>query len=345
MLCLKPLNTLLPIYNTKSLGKCVVSTATSGSHDHSHQSHESSKISIPASELTWRKSPGVSGTHMLVFKCRPLKITHLPKATIVEEAPVLSKPDLKSSQQDLDTQNVLSSISNGCNGIDSKDTDSVITHSSTNCFVKKGTNGVSLHDSHRSTLNGCTANFTHMNKKSFPSNNKEMESYKIFKSKFKIKKNHHKKKKPRRTALDLLIAESRQFQNNNQPLSEDESSRDSFADDSNLDEEDEIEITNNFMVDHSYAKVANEEWEPPAKRPRMLTELGAQEMLKGVSSAELVVFDSRNKCLLQDGQYELVLQECDTPSSSSMGTPLSWNTIFGNNNFVSACLVFYYLCA
>ena len=184
-----------------------------------------------------------------------------------------------------------------------------------------------------------------MNKNKFPLNDKEAESYKIFKSKFKIKKNHHKKKKPRRSALDLLIAESRQFQNNNQPISEDESSRDSFADDSNLDEDDEIEITKNFMADHSYAKVANEEWEPPAKRPRMMTELGAPEMLTGVCSAELVVFDSRNKCLLQDGQYELVLQDCDAPSSPAVGSPLSWNTIFGNNNFVSVCLVFYYFFA
>ena len=338
--CLKPLNTLLPIYNTKSLGKCVVTTVPSGSHDHNQQSHETSKISIPASELTWKKSPGISGTHMLVFKCRPLK-THVPKATINETpAPVL-QPDLKPNQPDHETE---STLSNGCNGIDTKETDSIFTHTSENCFVKKGTNGVNLHDNHRSTLNGCTTTFAHMDISNYPPFCKEMESYKIFKNRLKMKNNHHKKKNKRRSALDLLIAESRQFRNNTQPMSEDESSRDSFADDSNLDEDEEIEFSKNYIVDHSYAKTANGEWEEPsAKRPRMMADHEPLEMLRGVCSAELVVFDSRNKCLLQDGQYELVLQDCDLPSSPPVGSPLSWDTIFGNNNLVSASFVFYYL--
>lgn len=311
------------------MGKCVVSTTPSGSHDDSKGPHQSNKISIPASELTWKKSPGISGTHMLVFKCSPLK-TVTPKAT-VDEAPTVFQPDLKSDQENHCETTTLSPISHECNGIDgNKDTNPVVTQTSENCFVKKGTNGISLHDNHRSTLNGCTTTFTHMNRKGYPENDKEMESYKLFK---KLKKSYHKKKKPRRTALDLLIAESKQFRNSNQHFSEDESSRDSFADDSTLDDEDDvIELTNNFMVDHSYAKATNGEWEPPSKRPRMMTELGAPEkMLKGVCSAELVVFDSRNKCLLQDGQYELVLQDCDTPSSPPVGSPLSWDTIFGNN--------------
>lgn len=312
----------------------MVSTMASGSHDHSQKSHNSSKISIPASELTWKKSPGISGTHMLVFKCRPLK-THLPKPT-VDETPAMFQPDLKLSQQNHDKEAVLSSVSNGCNGIDNDDNDSIVTETPPeNCFVKKGTNGVSLHDNHRSTLNGCTNAFAHVNKKTYPSNDKEAESYKLFRS---IKKNYHQKKKnKRRTALDILIEESRQFRNNKQVISEDESSRDSFADDSTMDEDDEIEF-NNFMVDHSYAKTTNGEWEPPAKRPRMMTELGTPEMIRGVCSAELVVFDSRNKCLLQDGQYELVLQDCDMPSSPTLGSPLSWDTIFGNNSLVSALL-------
>ena len=334
--CLKPLNTLLPIYNTKSLGKCVVTTVPSGSHDHNQQSHETSKISIPASELTWKKSPGISGTHMLVFKCRPLK-TFEPEATLTDTPATAFQPDLKSNQQNHETE---ATLSNGCNGIDSKDADSIITQTSENCFVKKGTNGVNLHDNHRSTLNGCTATFAHMDISNYPPFAKEMESYKIFKNRLKMKNNHHKKKNKRRSALDLLIAESRQFRNSSQPISEDESSRDSFADDSNLDEDDEIEFTKNFMMDHCYAKTTNGEWEPAAKRPRMMGEPVAPEMLKGVCSAELVVFDSRNKCLLQDGQYELVLQDCDLPSSPPVGSPLSWDTIFGNNNLVSVSFVF-----
>ena len=271
---------------------------------------------------------------MLVFKCRPLK-TQLPKATVTE-TPTVFQPDLKSDHpQNNKTKPVLSTVSNGCNGIDDKDNDSVITQSAESCFVKKGTNGVNVHNNHRSTLNGCTTNFTHVNKKNYPSNDTEVESIKLFKS---IKKNYHKKNK-RRTALDILIAESRQFRNNKPVISEDESSRDSFADDSTMDEDDEIEFTNNFMVDHSYAKITNGEWEPPAKRPRMMAELGAPEMLKGVCSAELVVFDSRNKCLLQNGQYELVLQDCNVPSSPPVGSPLSWDTIFGNNNVVSVSLL------
>lgn len=334
--CLKPLNTLLPIYNTKSLGKCVVTTVPSGSHDHNQQSHETGKISIPASELTWKKSPGISGTHMLVFKCRPLQ-THASEATVNETPADVFQPDLNPNQQNPGTE---STLSNGCNGIDNKETDSIFAQTSENCFVKQGTNGVSLHDYHRSTLNGCAATFAHMDISNYPPFYKEMESYKIFKNRLKMKNNHHKKKNKRRSALDLLIAESRQFRNSSQLMSEDESSRDSFADDSNVDEDDEIEYAKNFIVDHSYAKAANGEWEPSAKRPRMMVE--PLEMLKGVCSAELVVFDSRNKCLLQDGQYELVLQDCDLPSSPPVGSPLSWDTIFGNNNLVSASFVFCY---
>lgn len=313
------------------MGKCVVSTTSSGSHD--QHPHESSKISIPASELTWKKSPGISGTHMLVFKCRPLRTQCLPKAT-TDETPVVSQPDLKSDQQSQEAKTNLLPVSNGCNGIDNKDNDPVITQTSENCFIKKFANGVSLHDNHRSSLNGCSTNyFAHVNRKGYPPIDKELES---FKSRLKLKNSYsNRKKNKRRTALDLLIAESRQFRNNNHPISEDESSRDSFADDSTVDEDDEIEITNTFMEDHSYAKAINGEEEPPAKRPRMMTKPGPPEMLKGVCSAELVVFDSRNKCLLQDGQYELVLQECDTPSSPPVGSPLSWDTIFGNNNLVS----------
>ena len=336
--CLKPLNTLLPIYNTKSLGKCVVTTVPSGSHDHNQQSHETSKISIPASELTWKKSPGISGTHMLVFKCCPLK-THVPETTVNETPTAVFQPDLKPNQQN--HEETESTLSNGCNGMDNEKTDSIFTQTSENCFVKKGTNGVNLHDNHRSTLNGCAASFAHMDINNYPPFCKEMESYKIFKNRLKMKNNHHKKKNKRRSALDLLIAESRQFRNNNPPMSEDESSRDSFADDSNLDEDDEMEFTKNIIADHCYAKTTNGEWEPSAKRPRMMTE--PSEMLKGVCSAELVVFDSRNKCLLQDGQYELVLQDCDLPSSPPVGSPLSWDTIFGNNNLVSTCFVFYYV--
>ena len=328
--CFKPLNTLLPIYNTKSLGKCVVATRSSGSHDHNQQSHETSKISIPASELTWKKSPGISGTHMLVFKCRPLK-THTAKPNADEVPTTVFQPDLKPNQQDYETTTNLSSVSHECNGLDHKDTDSVTAQTSENCIVKNGTNGVSIHNYHRSTLNGCITAFPHININTYPPNDKEIESYKLFRRKMKNKQ-LHKKKYKRRSALDLLLAESRQFRNNNQPISEDESSRDSF--DSNA-EEDEIEFVKNFMVDHSYAKIANGEWEPSAKRPRMMDKLEVPEMLKGVCSAELVVYDSRNKCLLQDGQYELVLQECDLPSSPPVGSPLSWDTVFGNNNLVS----------
>ena len=304
----------------------MVSTVPSGSHEHRQGSPESGKISIPASELTWKKSPGISGTHMLVFKCRPLK-THAPKATADEKLDMF-QPNINPNQHNHEA----TLVSNGCNGIDDKSDDPIITQQTPeNCFVKKNTNGVSLHDNHRSTLNGCTTNLSHVNK-NYPSNDREVESFKLFNS---IKKSYSKKRNKRRTALDILIAESKQFRSTKQLISEDESSRDSFAEDSTMDEDDEIEFANNFIADHNYAKAANGEWEPPAKRPRMMAELETPVMLKGVCSAELVVFDSRNICLLQDGQYELVLQDCDMPSSPPMGSPLSWNTIFGNNNLVS----------
>ena len=303
-----------------------MSTVPSGSHDHKQGSPDSAKISIPASELTWKKSPGISGTHMLVFKCRPLK-TCLPTATNDENIHMF-QPNLTSSQPNHET----TPVSNGCNGIDDKSDDSVINpQSPENCFVKKGTNGVNLHDNHRSTLNGCTTNLAHVNK-SYPTNDRDVESYKLFNS---IKKNYDKKKHKRRTALDRLIEESELFRSNRPLISEDESSRDSIPGDTTMDTDDEIEIANNVIVDHSYAKAVNGEWEPPAKRPRMMAELETPVMLKGVCSAELVVYDSRNKCLLQDGQYELVLQDCDMPSSPPVGSPLSWNTIFGNNHLVS----------
>ncbi|XP_065899690.1 polycomb protein suz12-B-like isoform X2 [Dysidea avara] len=361
----KPLNTLLPIYNTKSLGKCVVSTMPSGSHDDAQGSHDHSKISIPASELTWKKSPGVSGTHMLVFKCRPLgPIAQVSKGSDTTD-PVLSKPNglestATSNQHKSDSKTMLPSSHefNGCNGIGTGKKETVskpssvmhnnlghVAHGSIvpGGIVKKSNNGMIVYDNHRSMVNGCqiptSVASVHV-KNSVKKSHKIMEHYKAFNNKPVKLAKKHKRRKPRRTALALLLAESEQFTNNGCSMNDEDSSIGSPMSMDDTDNSVEI-VDDSFdnvkrnLVDHNYAKTANNGVEPPsAKRPRLMEGAEVPAMLKGVCSAELVVFDSRNKCLLQDGQYELVLQECETPSPAA-GSPLTWNTIFGGSGQAS----------
>lgn len=57
-----------------------------------------------------------------------------------------------------------------------------------------------------------------------------------------------------------------------------------------------------------------------------------------VFCAELAMFDSRGYCLLEDGDYTLLMQKCSKKDEDS-GTiltfvPLTWNTVFGNGKKV-----------
>lgn len=345
------------------MGKCVVSTVPSGSHDDAQGSHDHSKISIPASELTWKKSPGVSGTHMLVFKCHPLEpVTWVSKESDTRD-PVLSKsnglePMAVSNQHKIDSKTMLPSSHefNGWNGISSSKKETVsksvqdnpghiapgiVAHGSIvpGDIVKKSSNGMIVYDNHRSMVNGCqipTAVASLHAKNSVKKSHKHAEHYRAFNNKPIKLKDSYKKRKPRRTALALLLAESAQFRNNGSINDEDSSIGSPLS----MDETDNIEdslfdsVNKRNMVDHNYSKAVNNGVEPPsAKRPRLTEGTEVSAMLKGVCSAELVVFDSRNKCLLQDGQYELVLQECETPSPA-VGSPLTWNTVFGGSDQV-----------
>ena len=344
------------------MGKCVVSTIPSGSHDDAQGSHDHSKISIPASELTWKKSPGVSGTHMLVFKCHPLE----PVAQVSKDSdtrdPVSSKPDgmeptVVSNQHKIDSKTILPSSHefNGYNGISSSTVSKpnpghiapgIVAHGSIvpGGIVKKPSNGMIVYDNHRSMVNGCqipTAVASVHAKNSVKKSHKHAEHYKAFNNKpIKLNESYKKqKRKPRRTALALLLAESAQFRNNGSINDEDSSigsplSMDETDNSVEIVEDPLFDNVKRNMVDHNYSKAVDNGVEPPsAKRPRLMEGTEVSAMLKGVCSAELVVFDSRNKCLLQDGQYELVLQECETPSPAA-GSPLTWNTVFGGSGQV-----------
>ena len=52
-----------------------------------------------------------------------------------------------------------------------------------------------------------------------------------------------------------------------------------------------------------------------------------------VFNAELAVFDSRGSCLLNDGEYSILMQQCPKKEGDSPGlltfAPLKWNSIFG----------------
>jgi len=343
----------------------VVSTVPSGSHDDAQGSHDRSKISIPASELTWKKSPGVSGTHMLVFKCHPLETVAWASKGSDSRDPVLSKSNglestAFSNQHRTESKTVLSSSVgfNGCNGIGSTKKETIskliqdnprhiapgnVAHGSIvpGGIVKKSSNGMIVCDNHRSMVNGCqipTAVASVHAKNSVKKSHRTAEQYKAFNNK-PIKLIKYRRRKPRRTALALLLAESEQFRNSGCINDEDSSigsplSMDETDNSVEIGEDSFDSVNKRNMVDHDYPKTVDNGVEPPsAKRPRLMEGTEVSAMLKGVCSAELVVFDSRNKCLLQDGQYELVLQECETPSPAA-GSPLTWNTIFGGSGQV-----------
>lgn len=347
----------------------------SGSHDDAQGSHDHCKISIPASELTWKKSPGVSGTHMLVFKCHPLGAMSQVSSDRDTRTPIISKSDglessVSSSQHKHNSKTTMLQSShelNGCNGISSKKETvsklpsdnkgytgpSNVTRGSIvpGSIVKKSNNGMIVYDKHRSILNGCqmpTSVASMHAKNSVKKAHKTAEQYKAFNSKpVAVKK--LKKRKPRRTALALLLAESEQFRSNGS-VNDDDSSLGSPL--SVEDTDNSIEVLDDLcdsadkrnMSGQSYAKADANGVEPPsAKRPRLMEGAEVSSMLKGVCSAELVVFDSRNKCLLQDGQYELMLQECETPSPAA-GSPLTWNTVFGGSGQVNVHVVCYAGC-
>ena len=58
-----------------------------------------------------------------------------------------------------------------------------------------------------------------------------------------------------------------------------------------------------------------------------------------VFNAELTVFDSRGSCLLNDGEYSILMQQCPKKEGDSPGlltfAPLKWNSIFGDAGQVS----------
>lgn len=53
---------------------------------------------------------------------------------------------------------------------------------------------------------------------------------------------------------------------------------------------------------------------------------------KDVYSAELVMFDSRGECLVKDGQYSILMQNCTNGKSMFTFAPLTWSTVFGGCN-------------
>ena len=67
-----------------------------------------------------------------------------------------------------------------------------------------------------------------------------------------------------------------------------------------------------------------------------------------VFSAEIVVFDSRGECLLEEGEYSIFMQKCPKKESASTGltsfTPLTWSSVFGGEKNVSSTTCKYSTC-
>ena len=71
---------------------------------------------------------------------------------------------------------------------------------------------------------------------------------------------------------------------------------------------------------------------------------------EGLFSAEVVVFDSRGECLLDEGEYSILMQKC--PEKDATGaegpprlftfSPLSWTSVFGANDQVYTVPLFLY---
>lgn len=64
---------------------------------------------------------------------------------------------------------------------------------------------------------------------------------------------------------------------------------------------------------------------------------------EGLFCAEMVVFDSRGECLLDKGEYSILMQKCCQKAAGSEPpplvtfSPLSWSSIFGGGEQVNAC--------
>jgi hypothetical protein len=73
----------------------------------------------------------------------------------------------------------------------------------------------------------------------------------------------------------------------------------------------------------------------PAVTPTKKSEAAPPDSM--AFSAELVVFDSRGECLVQDGSYSLLMQCCSGKDGLGLSTfePLTWESVFGSGNEVS----------
>ena len=69
---------------------------------------------------------------------------------------------------------------------------------------------------------------------------------------------------------------------------------------------------------------------------------------EGLFSAEMVVFDSRGECLLDEGEYSILMQKCpekdaaEGPPRLFAFSPLSWTTVFGASDQVRQPLSLYH---
>lgn len=75
--------------------------------------------------------------------------------------------------------------------------------------------------------------------------------------------------------------------------------------------------------------------EPKVKATPLKTE-ATPPTSTAVFSAELVVFDSRGECLVKDGSYSILMQNCSDKKGLGLSTfePLTWSSVFGNGKMV-----------
>ena len=290
--------------NTQILGSCVL--PATGKDDIT--------ITVPGNVLSWKQGSGSLGTHMLAFRVTPL---HVRSPT-----PTKNKQSRKRTPVPiLNNHEIVQQLES-----------SSIRHK--NGLVTQCQNDITDNGAGKNLANGVAYNKVHLRKapggKTFPTLQSN-ESFLV-----KIPRNYYSnniKLYKRRNELQLLvdndkskdqchITDELSLQAGRQARSAEinGSSRKRLLNDNTS--------SNSCGVDLCAP--------PPSKRPHTeatptpTTSTIATSTDYDVFSAELVAFDSRQECLLVDGEYELLLQKCQTESKkcTNESAPLKNGSLF-----------------
>ena len=290
--------------STQVLGSCVL--PATGKDDIT--------ITVPGSMLSWKQGSGSLGTHMLAFRVTPLHVKS-PTPTKNKQSrkrtpvPILDNHDI---MQQLETSSI-------------RHKNGLVTTQCQNDTTDDGAGN--------NLANGVAYNKVHLRKapggKTFP-RLQSNESFLV-----KIPRNYYSnniKLYKRRNELQLLVDNDKSRE---QCLTQDELSlyagrqaRSAEVNGSRKRLLNDTTDSNSCGVDLCAP--------PPSKRshteatPTPTTSTLATSIGYDVFSAELVAFDSRQECLLVDGEYELLLQKCHTESKkcTNESSPLKNGSLF-----------------